>query len=82
MFVPLRASIEPDRLAADDERFLAVPVVAALPVVFVDQYGEELEDPIKNRLGETVHVRAYLAPKFSRADAARASGENPPHHPG
>ena len=33
------ASITPDRLAADDERFLAVPVVAALPVVFVDQYG-------------------------------------------
>src|SRR4029453_14611347 len=53
VFVPLRASIAPDRLAADDERFLAVPVVAALPVVFIDQYGPDQEDPIKGRLGET-----------------------------
>lgn len=71
VFVPLKASIAPDRLAADDERFLAVPVVASLPVVFVDQYGAEQEDPIKNRLGETRHIRAYLAPRVSRADAAR-----------
>lgn len=71
VFVPLKASISPDRLAADDERFLAVPVVAALPVVFVDQYGADQEDPLKNRLGETRHVRAYLAPKVSRADLSR-----------
>lgn len=71
VFVPLKASIAPDRLAADDERFLAVPVVAALPVVFVDQYGSDREDPLKNRLGETRHIRAYLAPRTSRAEAAR-----------
>ena len=71
MFVPLRASIAPDRLAADDQRFLAVPVVAALPVVFVDQYGPEQEDAIQGRLGETRHLRKLLAPKTSRSDAPR-----------
>ena len=71
VFVPLKATITPDRLAADDQRFLAVPVVAALPVVFVDQYGPEQEDPIKGRLGETRHLRKLLAPKTSRSDAPR-----------
>jgi hypothetical protein len=71
VFVPIRASISPDRLAADDERLLAVPVVAALPVVFVDQYGPDLEDPIRGRLGETRHLRKLLAPKTSRSDAPR-----------
>lgn len=71
VFVPLKATIAPDRLAADDQRYLAVPVVAALPVVFVDQYGPEQEDAIKGRLGETRHLRKLLAPKSSRADAPR-----------
>jgi hypothetical protein len=71
VFVPLKASISPDRLAADDERYLAVPVVASLPVVFVDQYGAEQEDAIKGRLGETRHLRKLLAPKTSRSEAPR-----------
>jgi len=71
VFVTLRASIEPDRLAADDERFLAVPVVAALPVVFVDQYGPNQEDVVRGRLGETRHLRKLLAPRTSRSDAPR-----------
>jgi hypothetical protein len=71
VFVPLRASLSPDRLAADDERFLAVPVVAALPVVFIDQYGPEEEDVIRGRLGETRQLRRLLAPRTSRGDAPR-----------
>jgi len=71
VFVPLRASISPDRLAADDERFLAVPVVAALPVVFIDPYGPEQEDVIRGRLGETRQLRRLLAPRTSRGDAPR-----------
>src|SRR5205823_10898460 len=71
VFVPLRAAITPDRLPADDERFLAVPVVAALPVVFIDQYGPDEEDATRGRLGETRHLRRLLAPKTSRADAPR-----------
>lgn len=71
VFVTLRAAIERDELPGDDERFLAVPVVAALPVVFVDQYGAEDEDPAKNRLGETVRLRKLLAPKAAREEAPR-----------
>jgi hypothetical protein len=71
VFVPLKAAITADRLAADDARYLAVPVVASLPVVFIDQYGPEQEDAIKGRLGETRHLRKLLAPKTSRSDAPR-----------
>jgi hypothetical protein len=71
VFVTLRAAIERDELPADDERFLAVPVVAALPVVFVDQYGAEDEDPIRFRFGETLRLRKLLAPKAVRDDAPR-----------
>lgn len=71
VFVPLRATIAPDRLAADDQRFLTVPVVAALPVVFIDQFGPDAEDAIQGRLGETRHLRKLLAPKTSRSDAPR-----------
>ncbi len=71
VFVPLKAAISPDRLAADDERHLAVPVVASLPVVFVDQYGADGEDLIQGRIGETRPLRKLLAPKTSRSDAPR-----------
>lgn len=71
VFVPLRASLSPDRLAADDERHLAVPVVASLPVVFVDQYGADGEDLIQGRVGETRPLRKLLAPRTSRSEAPR-----------
>lgn len=68
LFVPVRAAIAPDKLSADDERFLAAPVVAALPMVFIDQYGAENEDAARNRLGETRHLRKLLAPVTSRGE--------------
>jgi hypothetical protein len=71
LFVPVKATIAPDKLAIDDQRFLAAPVVAALPVVFVDQYGEDGENPAKNRLGETRHLRKLLAPVTSRTETQR-----------
>src|SRR4051812_25390983 len=71
VYVPLRATITPDRLPQDDERWLATPVVAALPVVFIDQYGPEEEDVLRGHLGETRHLRTLLAPRSSRADARR-----------
>jgi hypothetical protein len=71
VFVPLQAAVAPDRLPADDQRCLAVPVVAALPVVFVDQYGPAEEDAARGRLGETRHLRRLLAPRTSRSDAPR-----------
>lgn len=69
--VPVKVSLTPDSLPADDERSLVVPVVAALPVVFVDQFGEDDEDPVKNRVGETRLLRKLLAPVASRAENAR-----------
>lgn len=71
IFLPLKAEIQAnDALAADNERFLSLPIVAGLPVVFVDQYGSA-EDPLRNQLGETRHLRKLLAPKTSRSDAPR-----------
>jgi len=63
-------SIEGDRLRADNTRHLAVPVVAALPVVFIDQYGEA-ENPQRNEYGETFRLRRLLAPVTSRSDYNR-----------
>ncbi len=54
-----------DGLAADDERFLAVPVAASLPVVFIDEWGDR-EDPRTDRIGETAPLRRLLAPKSAR----------------
>lgn len=70
-FVAATLSIAPDQLPGDDARHIEVPVVAALPVVFVDQYGAAGEDPQKNRYGETFHLRRLLAPVSSRTDSIR-----------
>lgn len=67
-FAAVRVALPPDRLTRDDERTLIVPIVTSLPVVFVDQYGAEGEDLLKNRLGETRPLRRLLAP-------AAASGQ-------
>jgi len=64
-FVTAEVSIPHDRLPADDQRFLIVPVVASLPVVFVDALGSD-EDPRNNRYGETFYLRRLLAPITSR----------------
>lgn len=61
---------EGERLPADDERHLVIPVVAALPVVFVDQYGDE-EDPKRSLYGETYRLRQLLAPVTTRGDYGR-----------
>jgi hypothetical protein len=63
-----QVSIPSDALPADDQRFLVVPVVAAVPAVFVDQYGPE-EDPRQNRHGDTYWLRRLVAP-LTRQTAA------------
>ncbi len=63
-----KVSIPPDRLDIDDARYLVVPVVAALPVLFIDQYGDG-EDPKRNRLGETRPLRNLLAPQNVRGQS-------------
>lgn len=59
-----------DRLASDNQRYAVVPVVAGLPVVFVDQLGEK-EDRARGEYGETFHLRRLLAPVVSRGDTQR-----------
>ncbi|MDB5338508.1 MAG: hypothetical protein JWN70_4127 [Planctomycetaceae bacterium] len=59
-----------DRLVSDNQRFAVVPVVAALPVVFIDQLGEK-EDPARGDYGESFHLRRLLAPVISRGDTQR-----------
>ena len=66
----LTATIEGDRLKADNTRHLVVPVVAGLPVVFVDQLGSR-EDVRAGRVGETYPLRRYLAPRISREEYQR-----------
>lgn len=64
------ATIEGDRLKADNKRHLVVPVVAGLPVVFVDQLGSR-EDVKAGEIGETYPLRRYLAPRLSREEYQR-----------
>jgi hypothetical protein len=54
-------SISHDALPADDRRVLVVPIVAKLPVLFVDQFGAD-ENPRRNRYGATYPLRRLLAP--------------------
>jgi hypothetical protein len=75
VFVPATVTVASDAvagdmLALDNQRHLAVPVVAGIPIVFIDQYGED-EDPDKNRLGDTYALRRWLAPRQSRDDTRR-----------
>jgi hypothetical protein len=59
-YTPIEISLTPDRLPQDDSRGLVVPVVSALPVVFIDQYGDE-ESVVANRLGESRVARKLLS---------------------
>lgn len=70
VYVPAEVSMGADHLPADDRRCLAVPVVSALPVVFVDSIGAD-EDPHRNRYGETYRLRRLLAPVTSRNERDR-----------
>lgn len=53
-----------DHLLRDNSRRLVVPVVAGMPVVFVDQYGET-ENLDRGEIGETYRLRRLLAPQTS-----------------
>lgn len=64
-YVPAEVSLSSDHLPMDDRRVLAVPVVSALPVVMVDQWGAD-ESPQRNRFGETRRLRQLLAPVTAR----------------
>ncbi len=67
--VPVRVVLSPDRLAMDDARCLAATVVAALPVVFVDELGAEGEQPSRQVFGETRPLRRIIAPSPATAES-------------
>ncbi len=57
-------SLVADQLPADNRATRLAPVVAALPVIFVDQYGDQ-EDVSRHRIGETYALRHLLAPRLA-----------------
>lgn len=59
-----------DPLPRDNQRTLMVPVMASLPVIFVDQYGDQ-EDVHSHRIGETYALRHLLAPRLATDAASR-----------
>lgn len=69
-FVAARVELTPDHLPGDDFRTIVVPVVAKVPVVFIDQLGRD-ENPKLNKYGETHHLRWLLAPKTSRQETSK-----------
>lgn len=66
-YVAVKAMLSADDLDADNSSHLVVPVVAALPVVFVDQYGPK-EDLRVNQIGETYDLRRLLVPIRSQQE--------------
>lgn len=70
-FAPATVSLPPDRVPGDDTRSVVAPVLAAVPVVFVDQTGASDENPRLNRYGETRHLRRLLAPLVAGEEARR-----------
>ncbi len=66
-FVAARVQLAPDHLDGDDHRGIVVPVVARVPVVFIDQLGRD-ERPRLNRYGETFPLRRLLAPRTARQE--------------
>ncbi|MEM7396894.1 MAG: VWA domain-containing protein, partial [Verrucomicrobiota bacterium] len=70
LFVPVTVELSGDELDADNFRSLVVPVIARMPVVFVDQYGQR-ESTRMNRYGETYPLRQLLASRVSRSSSER-----------
>ncbi|RCS54221.1 VWA domain-containing protein [Bremerella cremea] len=67
--IPISISLAGDALTADDSRSLVVPLIAATPVVFIDQWSEAEESPDLGRVGDTWTLRQLLSPK---SDSSRA----------
>ena len=67
LFVAARLELTEDRLPGDDFRVCVVPVVAQVPVLYIDQLGEN-EKPGQNQYGETYPLRRLLAPRDDTSD--------------
>jgi len=59
-----------DQLPSDNRQQIVIPIVASLPVLFIDQYGDE-ENLEKSRIGETYALRHLMAPRSSSDKSQR-----------
>jgi hypothetical protein len=59
-----------DQLPTDNRQQIVVPIVASMPVIFVDQYGDQ-ENLEQNKIGETYALRHLLAPRSSSDKSQR-----------
>lgn len=59
-----------DQLLSDNRQQIVVPIVASLPVVFVDEYGDQ-ENLEQNKIGETYALRHLMAPRSSSDKSQR-----------
>ncbi|QGJ71562.1 Hypothetical protein PBC10988_32690 [Planctomycetales bacterium 10988] len=63
-------AISSDDLGQDDYRFLSVPVVASLPVLFVDGRGDAEESPSLG-YGDSFYLRRLMAPLTTEEERGR-----------
>ena len=59
-----------DQLPADNRQQVVVPIVASLPVIFIDQLGDQ-ENLEQNKIGETYSLRHLMAPRSSSDKSQR-----------
>ncbi len=59
-----------DQLPSDNRQQIVVPIVASLPVIFVDQFGDE-ENLDQGKIGETYALRHLMAPRASSDKSQR-----------
>jgi len=69
-FVEATLRLSPDHLEEDDSRSIIVPVIAAVPMVFIDQLGER-EDRRLDLYGDTFPLRRLLAPRTGSEEDRR-----------
>lgn len=66
-FADVAVSLSNDRLAEDDERHLVVPIVEPLPILYVSDYGPDMEVP-EAAAGRGLWIQRLLAPVVERGE--------------
>lgn len=59
---------EVDQFPRDNRQQIVVPVASSVPIVFIDQYGDQ-ENLDQNRIGETYALRHLMSPRSDGDDA-------------
>jgi hypothetical protein len=75
VFRPVSVSLPADRLPLDNSRHVCLPVMHRFPILFVDQFGPQSEDPLAGRYGETWLLRRLLVPKPGQSGTSQQAIE-------